>query len=131
MSESDTMERLRLMLPPFNVNICAVRALEAALDDQAYLDWYVAQTTASKALVYEFCERHQLTYWPSDANFVLVRLGERVATVAEDLRERGFLVRDKSAAPGCGGCLRLTAGVVDHTVATIAALEESLAARTR
>jgi histidinol-phosphate aminotransferase len=126
----ETMRRLRPMLPPFNVNICAVRALDAALDDQGYLDWYVAQTTASKALVYEFCRRHRLTYWPSDANFVLVKLGEHAATVAEALRDRGFLVRDKSAAPGCGGCLRFTTGVLDHTAKTMAALEDSFASRT-
>ena len=124
-----TMERLGAMLPPFNVNICGVRALEAALDDQSYLDWYVAQTTASKALVYEFCRTHDLTYWPSDANFVLVRFGDRAPALVGAMRERGFLVRDKSAAPGCAGCLRLTSGVVDHTRRTIAALEDCLAAR--
>ena len=125
----ETMERLGAMLPPFNVNICGVRALEAALDDQAYLDWYVEQATTSKTLVYEFCRRHDLTYWPSDANFVLVRFGDDTPALVDGMRERGFLVRDKSAAPGCAGCLRLTAGVVDHTTSTIAALEDCLAAR--
>jgi histidinol-phosphate aminotransferase len=126
----DTRERLGQMLPPFNVNICATRALEAALDDQAYLDWYVAQANASKQLVYDFCAKHALTYWPSQANFVLVRLGEQAGTVADGLRDRGIIVRDKSAAPGCGGCLRITAGVFDHTARTLAAMEETLASRT-
>lgn len=125
----DTMARVGAMLPPFNVNICGVRALEAALDDQSYLDWYVEQTTASKALVYEFCRRHDLPYWPSDANFVLIRFGDRTPELVAGMQERGFLVRDKSAAPGCAGCLRLTAGVVAHTTSTIAALEDCLAAR--
>jgi histidinol-phosphate aminotransferase len=125
----ETMARLRPMLPPFNVNICTVRALEAALDDQGYLDWYVAQTAASKAMVYDACARLRLTYWPSDANFVLVRLGGAAAAVADGLRDRGIIVRDKSAAPGCGGCLRLTAGVLAHTRRTLQALEETLASR--
>lgn len=126
----DTMRRLGHMLPPFNVNICGIRALEAALDDHAYLDWYVEQATASKGLVYEFCQRHDLTYWPSDANFVLVRFGDGTPALVDGMRQRGFLVRDKSAAPGCAGCLRLTAGVLDHTARTITALEDCLAART-
>jgi histidinol-phosphate aminotransferase len=125
----DTLARLQSMLPPFNVNVCAIRALGAALDDQGYLDWYVAQTAESKALVYDACRRHDLKYWPSDANFVLVKIGGRAADVADGLRERGILVRDKSPAPGCGGCLRITAGVVDHTARTLAALEETLASR--
>jgi histidinol-phosphate aminotransferase len=125
----DTIARLQAMLPPFNVNVCAIRALGAALDDQGYLDWYVAQAAESKALVYDVCRRHDLKCWPSDANFVLVKIGARAADVADGLRERGILVRDKSPAPGCGGCLRITAGVVDHTARTLAALEETLASR--
>jgi histidinol-phosphate aminotransferase len=125
----DTIERLGQMVPPFNVNICAVRALQAALDDQAYLDWTVAQARASKALVYEACAKWGLTYWPSEANFVLVKLGDRAGTVADGLRSRGIIVRDKSAAPGCAGCLRITSGIVEHTARTLAALEEILASR--
>lgn len=124
----DTMQRLGAMLPPFNVNICGVRALEAALDDAGYLEWYIEQTRSSKALVYEFCRKHDLTYWPSDANFVLVRFHGGTAGLVDDMKARGFLVRDKSTAPGCAGCLRLMAGVVDHTTRTIAALEDCLAA---
>jgi histidinol-phosphate aminotransferase len=125
----DTLAHLRPMLPPFTVNACAVHALGAALDDQAYLDWYVRQVGASKALVYGFCARHDLKYWPSDANFVLIQLGDLAADVAEGLRDRGILVKDKSAAPGCGGCLRVAVGTTEHTASTLAALEDILATR--
>ncbi len=125
----ETIERLRRLLPPFNVNVCAIRALEAALDDRGYLAWYVAQVAASKAIVYDFCRRQGLHYWPSEANFVLVRLGERAPAVASALAARGIFVRDTSAAPGCRGCLRLTAGVVEHTTRALTAMEDVLASR--
>ena len=38
----DTLALFRRLLPPYSLNIAAVRALEAALRDRAYLDWYVA-----------------------------------------------------------------------------------------
>jgi hypothetical protein len=44
---------------------------------------------------------------------------------------RRILVRDKSAAPGCAGCIRITAGVVRDTMAVLSAMEEILATRAR
>lgn len=124
-----TAAGLRTVLPPFNVNVAAVAALTAALDDEAHLRWTVAQAAESRSLIEAFCVRHGLTCWPSVANFVLVHVGPSAAAAAEALARRGILVRDKSAAPGCVGCLRITAGVVAHTTATLTALEDILATR--
>ncbi|MCC7042763.1 MAG: histidinol-phosphate aminotransferase family protein [Acidobacteria bacterium] len=125
-----TIARLRRVMPPFNVNIAAVRALAAALDDDGYLRWYVAQAAESRRAIAAFCDAHGLTHWPSAGNFVLVRVGSRAADITHALAARGIDVRDKSAAPGCAGCLRLTAGVVDHTDRLLTALEDILAPRT-
>jgi histidinol-phosphate aminotransferase len=126
-----TINRLRPMQLPFSVNACALAALEAALENRAYLDWYVAESRTSRELVYDFCRRHRLTFWPSEANFVLFRWGPDAAAIAGALQARGILVRDKSAAPGCEGCIRLTAGVAEHTQLALSAMEDILASRTR
>jgi histidinol-phosphate aminotransferase len=126
-----TLDRLRALQLPFSVNYCAIAALEAALDDRAYLDWYVAESQRSRDLVYDFCRRHGLAFWPSEANFVLFRVGADAGVITETLQARQILVRDKSSAPGCAGCIRLTSGVVEHTTRALAALEEILASRTR
>ena len=60
------------------MNIAAVVAVRAALEDRAYVDDYLRQVDASKALLYAACDRLGLTYWPSSANFVLVRAGDRL-----------------------------------------------------
>jgi histidinol-phosphate aminotransferase len=125
-----TIMRLRRVMPPFNVNVAAIRALEAALDDDEYLRWYVREAAASRQLIADFCNRHGLMHWPSAGNFVLVRVGSRAPEIARDLAARGIDVRDKSAAPGCAGCLRLTAGIVAHTERLLIALEDSRASRT-
>ena len=57
-----------------------------------------------------------------------IALGEAVARALGS--KRGILVRDKSSAPGCAGCLRITSGVVEHTDRCLEALEEFLAPRT-
>jgi histidinol-phosphate aminotransferase len=126
----DTLAPLRRILPPFSVNVCAVRALEAALGDRSHLDWYVAQAAESRQLVSDFCRRHGFETWPSEGNFALVRTGADAAAVVDALASRGVLVRDRSASPGCAGCVRVTAGVVGHTRACLAAWEEILASRT-
>jgi histidinol-phosphate aminotransferase len=130
-AHASTVNRLRPMQLPFSVNACAIAALEAALEDRAYLDWYVAESRASRELVYDFCRRHTFTCWPSEANFVLCRVGQDAGALTTALQARGILVRDKSAAPGCDGCIRLTSGVVEHTQLALSAMEDFLASRTR
>jgi len=120
--------RLRRSLPPYSINVAAAVATEAALGDQAHLDAYRAQVRASKARVYAVCERLGLAYWPSEANFVLVRVGDRASAVVEALRQRRIFVRDRSSEPGCAGCIRITAGILAHTEQALAALEDILCA---
>jgi histidinol-phosphate aminotransferase len=125
----DTLAPLRRILPPFTLNICAVRALPAALEDSAFLQASVASATRSKALIYEFCRRHGFTCWPSEANFVLVRVGAGAAAIVRAMGDRGILIRDRSDQPGCDGCIRITAGAVEHTETCLAALEAIVATR--
>ena len=114
---------IRYVMPLINLNAVAVAALRAALTDTEYVPWSVAQATESKALLYEVLTRLDLTHWKSAANFVLVHGGERTPDLVRGLIARGVLVRDRSKEPGCAGCFRVTAGVVEHTRKAVAALE--------
>jgi histidinol-phosphate aminotransferase len=122
----ETLAPLRLVVPPFSLNVCAAVGLRAALADRERLAWYVDQVRQSRELVYDACARHGLHYWESGANFVLVRIGDRARAVVDGLAARGITVRERRKDPGCEGCIRITAGVVDHTVRCLAALEEVL-----
>ena len=64
--------------------------------------------------------------WPSAANFLLVRVGDRASDVVAALGARGVIVRDRSRETGCEECIRITAGIVEDTRRAIAALEEVL-----
>jgi histidinol-phosphate aminotransferase len=118
------VEQFRSAIPPFSVNVFALAAGGAAIEDGSYVRWYVDQVAQSRRLIYTACDRSGLTYWPSEANFVLVRIGPRASEIVELFARRGIYVRDRSGIPGCDGCVRITAGVVADTEACVAALEE-------
>jgi histidinol-phosphate aminotransferase len=122
----DTIRSLRRVIPPYSLNACAAAALPAAFADTSYYEWYVGQVAQSKAILYEELERLGVTYWESDANFVLARFPGGGAGVAAALGAKGVHVRDRSHDRACEDCLRITAGVVAHTREMLAALEEVL-----
>ena len=123
---SEVLDPIRHATPVYSVNIAAVVALQAALSDPDYVSHYLQQVKTSKALVYAACDRLRLKYWPSDANFVLVRVGSRIDEVVEGAKARGVYLRNRSTEPGCEGCLRMAAGIVEHTKRALAVIEEVL-----
>jgi histidinol-phosphate aminotransferase len=120
------LDPIRYATPVYSVNIAAIVALQAALSDRDYVNDYLQQVKASKALLYAACDRMGLKYWPSDANFVLVRVGSRIDEVVAGAKDRGVYLRNRSTEPGCEGCLRIATGIVEHTKRGIAAIEEVL-----
>jgi histidinol-phosphate aminotransferase len=121
-----TVGALRRVVPPYSLNVCAAAAIPAAFADTGYYDWYVGQVAQSRILLYEAFARMRVAHWKSDANFVLARFPGRSGDVAAALASRGVHVRDRSQDRGCEDCLRITAGVVEHTRELLAALEEVL-----
>ena len=122
----ETLDAIRPAIGVYSVNIAAVVAVEAALEDPAFIQDYLRQVRESKALVYALCDRLALHYWKSDANFVLVRVGEHAPRIVGDAAARGIYLRDRSSEPGCAGCVRITTGIVEHTRKGLAVLEEVL-----
>lgn len=120
------LDPIREAVPVYSVNIAAVVGVQAALQDVDHLDRYLRQVAESKALLYAACERLGLKYWKSDANFVLVCAGDRTPALVTGAAERRVYLRDRSTEPGCEGCIRIAAGIVEHTQRCIAVLEEVL-----
>jgi histidinol-phosphate aminotransferase len=124
----EQMRWIRRAVSPYSVNSVALVCLTAALDDEEYLRWYVDEVLASRPAFEATLARLGVPYWPSRANFVLVNIGPRHRAFVGAMRSRGVLVRDRSADPGCDGCVRITFGTREQTKQGITALEESLAA---
>jgi histidinol-phosphate aminotransferase len=117
---------LRRTVPPYTLNVASMLALPAAFDDVEYYEWYLDQVRQSKALLIGLLDRRRVKYWPSAANFLLVRFGPDLDRVINGLAARGIAIRDRSGDPGCAGCARITTGVLEHTRRCVEALEEIL-----
>ncbi len=122
--EARQMAMVRRVASPYSVNAAALAVLPEALRDQEYIARYVAQVRSNRERLQLELGRLGLHYWPSHANFVLVRIGPAHAEFVRALRDRGTLVRDRHTDPGCAGCVRLTVGTDGHTQILIDALRE-------
>jgi histidinol-phosphate aminotransferase len=121
--QPQALEPVRSVTLPFNINGVALAAMHAALQDTEFLPRYAAQVRESREHLYAAFRHLGYEYWPSAANYVMVRVGE-TAPIIEGLAARKIHVRDRSKDPTTPGCIRMTAGMVDHTKAAIEALEE-------
>ena len=118
------MAMVRRVASPYSVNVAALAILPAAIHDQEYVNGYVAQVRRNRERLQLELGSLALHYWPSHANFVLVRIGLGHAEFVRALRDRGILVRDRHFDPGCEGCVRLTVGTDEHTQTLILAMRD-------
>ena len=127
--QPQSLDPVRTVTLPFNINSVAMAATLAALDDRDFLPRYAAQVAESRERLYAACRRLGLEHWESAANFVMVRVGDRVTQVVEALAQRGVHVRDRSKDPATPGCIRVTAGLLTHTDVAVDALESVMSGR--
>ncbi len=104
---ADLLNRVR---QPFNVNLVAQAAAEAALLDQDYIQQAVAVNAEQRDWLNERLRDLGLTVLPSAANFLCFRVGDRADAVYQGLLERGVIVRPV-ASYGLPGYLRVTVGL--------------------
>lgn len=104
------MQWIRRVLSPYSVNQLALACLPAALNDTKYLEWYVDEVLHAKVGFEAALDQSGIPRWPSRANFVLIRIGDRHADFVSRMNALGVMVRDRSRDPGCDGCVRVTIG---------------------
>jgi len=121
------MQYVRKVSSPYNVNGVALDCLPVALADDAYIQWYAAQVHTGRDRMMEGLRGLGVQYFPSHANFVLMKIGPKHAALVQAMRARGVLLRDRSTDPGCDGYVRITIGVEEHVTRGLEALKASLA----
>ncbi len=116
------------MKPPYNVNVAALVAAEAALDDRAYQLERVAAMVEERdsRLLPGLCTVPYLSPIPSQANFVLSRVhGREPVAIKQALERRGIFIKAVTDPALPGGGLRVSVGKPEHTDAVISALREA------
>ena len=121
---TDLLNRVR---QPFNVNSLAQVAAIAALKDTEFLERSFKVNCDGKAQLQSAFDRLALTYVPSYANFVLVKVGD-AARINLELLKRGVIVRPV-AGDGLPEWLRVSIGLPEENARFIDALTEILGSR--
>jgi len=117
---------VRKMSSPYNVNGAALTCLPEALADQEYVHQYVEEVCLGRQRLQQELNNWGIPFWPSRANFVLVRLEAQSSTFLLRMREHGILIRDRSSDFGCQGCVRITLGTLEQTERLLVALRQTL-----
>jgi histidinol-phosphate aminotransferase len=124
----ELMRWIRRVLSPYSVNSLALACLPPALQDTAYLDWYVSEVVAGRADFEAALDALGVRRRPSRANFILVDIGPQHAEFVRHMRAAGVLVRDRSTDPCCDGRVRITIGTREQMQQAIVALNQAVAA---
>jgi histidinol-phosphate aminotransferase len=122
----ELMRWVKRVLSPYSVNSLALACLPPALEDTAYLDWYVGEVLAARAEFEAALDENYVRRWPSRANFVLVEIGAQHKEFTRLMSAAGVLVRDRSSDPGCEGRVRITIGTRVQMRQAVAALHDVL-----
>jgi histidinol-phosphate aminotransferase len=123
---SEQISYLRRLSLPFNVNSVVLACLEEALADQTFVRDHVAQVKQGRERLARLFDELGLRFWPSQTNFVLVRVGASAKQFVECVRRRGVLVRDSSGNSGCEGCVRITVGTPSQMDGVLQAIREAI-----
>jgi histidinol-phosphate aminotransferase len=122
----ELLKYVRKVSSPYNVNGVALDCLSVAIEDEAYLAWYVDQVRAGRERMMGGLAELGVPYFPSAANFVLMKIGPKHKELVAAMRTHGVLLRDRSTDPGCEGFVRITIGLKEHVTRGLEALRASL-----
>jgi len=124
---ADLMRWVKRVLSPYSVNSLALACLPPALEDAAYLDWYVGEVLTARTEFEAALDETGVRRWPSHANFVLTEIGAQHEEFTRMMSAAGVLVRDRSSDPGCDGRVRITIGTREQMQRAAVALNDVLA----
>lgn len=100
---------VRRAMPPFPVNLAALVAAEAALNDAPTMRRYVLQVQRLRKWFATELSSFGVKTYPSAGNFLLANFGLSGPPLFRSLEKRGILLRDRSKDMGAGFA-RITIG---------------------
>lgn len=124
----DVVARLRRVTGPYDVNMFAVVAGKAAMDDREHMRRYVDEVLAAKTWTVGELARLGVRHYAGGGNYVLVWPPRDLGRVVDALRGEGILVRSMARKPVIDGSFRLTIGTRPHMERFITAFARVLAA---
>jgi histidinol-phosphate aminotransferase len=123
---AELLKYVRKVSSPYNVNGVALDCLPMALADEEYVSWYSEQVRVGRERIMEGLRELGVPFFPSHANFVLMKIGPKHKELVAAMRAHGVLLRDRSTDPGCDGFVRITIGLEGHVTQGLDSLKVCL-----
>ena len=116
---------LNQIKPPYNISGLTQETVLSALQNKGKVDEFIQLILEERKFLQKELERlpYILRVHNSDANFLLVQF-EHPNQVYEDLVKEKIIVRNRSSVLHCAGCLRITVGTREESIALLQALEK-------
>lgn len=108
---------------PFSINLIAILAAQAALKDKARLKKVLDNSSMARSFYYDSLKAAGLEYIPSEANFVLIRIGDKAEEITRKLFERKVLVRFMGSY-GFPDCIRISFGTPNENLRCLEELKK-------
>lgn len=122
-SNPEIIQYMSMVKYPYNLSVAAMEKalalLEKPIDEEVAILKLERERLAALLPELPFVR----TVFPSDANFLLVRVSDADG-LYRFLLDRGIIVRNRNRIAGCAGCLRMTVGIPAENDALLNALKE-------
>ena len=110
---------------PYNVNLLTQKKVIESLENMERKDQWVSMILNERERLRR--DLNNLPFvnkvFPSDANFLLIKVDEP-RKIYNYLVEKKIIIRDRSKADLCAGCLRITVGTIEENNLLINTLKE-------
>ncbi len=106
---AESVAMVRRAAGPFPVNVAALAAAEAAVEDGETMRRYVGEVVRLRGWLEKELKKMEVRTYPSAGNFLLADFGARGPGLFRRLERRGILVRERSKDLG-PGYARITIG---------------------
>ena len=123
-ASEDVISIMDKIKPPYNINQASQELALQALNEVDQVNEMIKQIVKEREILSEALVNLSFVkkVYPSDANFLLVKMDDPVA-VYKNLLDLGIVVRDRSKVELCEGCLRITVGTSEENKTLLDALD--------
>ncbi|MFH0796503.1 MAG: histidinol-phosphate transaminase [Candidatus Omnitrophota bacterium] len=123
-ADGSIIVQMNKIRPPFNTTLPAQAAATAALDDRQHVDRSLENNRTGKQFLYQKLSEMNISYLPTEANFILIDFQKNAPEICKRLEEKGVIVRPVDNPKLYPRYIRLTIGTPEENRLFIDSLRE-------
>lgn len=123
-SNAKNIDNLTKVNLPFAFNMLALKAAEAALDDQDFIEYVIESVRQEIIFLKSELEKMDIEVKTCYTNFILIKVGADSGKIFAELQRLGVLIRDLSKHPMLSGYLRISVGTRENNLKFLSALKK-------